>query len=63
MRTAQLSFAFLSTFTLANAAAAYPPGLYKRAAPQTTLAHGYVYQGCYVYESPPLTRDPGANAN
>ncbi|WYZ34618.1 hypothetical protein EsH8_I_000894 [Colletotrichum jinshuiense] len=48
MRTAQLSFAFLSTFTLANAAAAYPPGLYKRAAPQTTLAHGYVYQGCYV---------------
>ncbi|OLN88507.1 WSC domain-containing protein-like protein 1 [Colletotrichum chlorophyti] len=47
MRTTQLSLAFLATITLADAAA-YRPGLYKRAAAPANLTHGYVYQGCYV---------------
>ncbi|GKT55210.1 wsc domain-containing protein [Colletotrichum tofieldiae] len=52
MRATQLSFAFLSTFALVNAAAT-PHGIYKRAAAPANLTHGYVYQGCYVYASPP----------
>nr|XP_036580691.1 WSC domain-containing protein [Colletotrichum truncatum]KAF6788686.1 WSC domain-containing protein [Colletotrichum truncatum] len=48
MRTTQLSFTFLSALSFANAAA-YPPGLYKRAlqAP-ANLTNGYISLGCYV---------------
>ncbi|EFQ26203.1 WSC domain-containing protein [Colletotrichum graminicola M1.001] len=47
MRTTQMSFAFLSTFALVNAAAT-PPSIYRRAPAPPTLANGYAYQGCYV---------------
>ncbi|KAK1545521.1 WSC domain-containing protein [Colletotrichum paranaense] len=47
MRTTQLSFVVLSASSLVNALA-YPPGIYKRAAPPATLPHGYTYKGCYV---------------
>ncbi|KAF4830329.1 WSC domain-containing protein [Colletotrichum tropicale] len=48
MRASQLTFVIASTFSLANAAA-YSPGLHKRAlqAPPTT-SNGYQLQGCYV---------------
>ncbi|KAF9879202.1 copper radical oxidase [Colletotrichum karsti] len=48
MKTSQSTFAFLTTFALANAAA-YPPGLYKRAlqAPANTT-NGYQYLGCFI---------------
>ncbi|OBR15647.1 WSC domain-containing protein [Colletotrichum higginsianum IMI 349063] len=47
MRSTQLSFVFVSTLSLANAAA-YPPSVYKRAPPPANLAHGYAYKGCYI---------------
>lgn len=50
MRTSQLTFAFLSTFTLADAAAYHKPGLYKRdLTPPANTTNGYQYLGCFVY--------------
>ncbi|KAF6829857.1 WSC domain-containing protein [Colletotrichum plurivorum] len=49
MRTTQLTFTFLSAFTLADAAAYHKPGLYKRdLTPPANTTNGYQYQGCFV---------------
>ncbi|KAK1994676.1 WSC domain-containing protein, partial [Colletotrichum falcatum] len=60
MRSTQVSFAFLSTLALANAAAT-PPSISKRASAPATLAHGYTYQGCYVDVGRTLSEDATAN--